>query len=671
MKDVKGHPLDRRDFLKLGLGAASLLALGGGAESAIRRLGPRDPGLKVLVLGMDGIDPHLLKLWMDEGKLPAFRRLVAQGGFSPLRTSIPPQSPVAWSNFIAGTNPGGHGIFDFIHRDPAHQSDPSRFIIFSASATEEAKRTVKVGKYVFPLSGGEVRNLRHGPAFWQLLEERGIPSTVFKIPANYPPVASRQRTLSGMGTPDLLGTYGQFNYFTTVPAEINQDIGGGWVHQVYVIGNRVEAKLTGPVNSFRNDRPDTFVDLRIDIDPVHPVARISFQGQEFILREKEWSDWKKVRFGFLPTQSVGGICLFYLKEVHPEFKLYVSPVNIDPADPALPISTPESYASDLARRFGSFFTKGLPADTSALDNDVLDDGEFLAMDDRVLRESLDIFDYELGRFEAGLLFYYISSTDQRQHMFWRYLDPDSPSYDPKLVPRYGPVIESIYRDMDKMIGRALDVAGRDTVVLAMSDHGFNPFRRAFNLNSWLKENGYHVLKTERRLDESSLFVDTDWSKSRAYGVGLNGLYINERGRESEGIVTPGPDKEALVREIARKLEETVDPKTGERAILRAYVAGDVYSGSCLAGAPDIVLGFNRGYRISWGSPLARFSKDVFEDNTEKWSGDHMGASEIMPGILVANRPIRAESPALYDVTASLLDLFGVERPPALVGKPVF
>ena len=670
MKKIKGHPLDRREFLKLGLGAASLLATGAPGLAA-RLSGRTDSARKVLILGMDGVDPHLLKVWMDEGKLPTFRRLAVQGGFSPLRTSNPPQSPVAWANFIAGTNPGGHGIFDFIHRDPSQQSDPSKFIVFSASATEEAKRTLKIGKYVFPLSGGEVRNLRKGKAFWQLLEERGIPATIFKIPANYPPVESSQRTLVGMGTPDLLGTYGQFNYYTTVPAEINEEIGGGWVHQVYVIGNRVDAKLPGPANSFLKDQPDTAVDLRIDIDPIHPVARISFQGQEFILREKEWSDWKKVRFSFLPTQSVGGICLFYLKQVHPEFKLYVTPVNIDPSDPALPLSTPESYARELAAKFGPFFTKGLPADTSALDNDVLDEDEFLAMDNRILRESLDMFDYELGRFDAGLLFFYVSSTDQRQHMFWRFLDPSSPTHDPALAARYGVVIESIYKEMDALLGRALEKAGRDTVVIVMSDHGFNPFRRAFNLNTWLKENGYHVLKSERRLGEGSLFMNTDWSRSRAYGVGLNGLYINQRGRESEGIVPPGSGKDALIREIARKLEETVDPKTGERAILHAFACRDIYSGPYLEAAPDIVLGFNRGYRISWGSPMGRFSRDVFEDNLEKWSGDHMGASEILPGILLANRPIRGENPALFDLTASLLALFGVERPKELAGKPVF
>ncbi|MBN2206373.1 MAG: alkaline phosphatase family protein [Candidatus Aminicenantes bacterium] len=672
MKRINGHPLDRREFLKLGLGAATLLAAGAGSPGiAARTAGRSAAGPKVIILGMDGLDFGFMRRWMDEGKLPTFRKLAEAGGFAPLRTSDPPQSPVAWANFITGTNPGGHGIYDFIHRDPSQQTDPNNFVVFSATATEAAKRNLKIGNYVFPLSGGKVRNLIQGKAFWQLLEDGGVPSTIFKIPANYPPVGSKQRTFVGMGTPDLLGTYGQFNYYTTVPSEIAPDVSGGWVHQVYVIGNRVDTKIPGPVNSFRKDQPDTAVDVRVDIDPVHPVARISVQGQEFLLREKEWSDWKKIRFGLIPTQSVGGIVLFYLKQVHPEFKLYVTPINVDPSDPALPLSTPESYSRELAAKFGPFFTKGLPADTHALDADVLDEDEFLAMDDRILRESLEMFDYELARFNDGLLFYYISSTDQRQHMFYRFLDPLSPVYDPGQAARYGTVVESIYREMDVLLAKALAAADRDTVVITMSDHGFSPFRRTFNLNTWLKANGYHALINERRMTEDTLFTNTDWSRTRAYGVGLNTLYINERGRESEGIVAPGAEKDALVREIARKLEEAVDPKTGERPILHAHVGRDIYSGQSVDHCPDIVLGFNRGSRISWSSPMGTFSKDIFGDNTEKWSGDHMGASEVVPGILFANRPIRAEHPALYDLTASLLALYGIDQPKELVGKPVF
>ncbi len=659
-------PLDRRDFLKYSLGAASLLALKKNPYLAARTLGKTATKTKVLVFGFDGMDPYWTNRWMSEGKLPAFKRLISQGGFRSLRTSVPPQSPVAWSNFIAGTNPGGHGIFDFIHRDPK-----TYWPVFSAALTEEAKKTVRIRNWILPIKGGEVRNLRRGKAFWQVLEEHDIPATIFKIPANYPPVPTGQKTISGLGTPDIVGNYNSFRYYTTAFAEVNEDIGGGSIHQVYVIGNRVEARLPGPVNTFKKDRPEAEIEFKVFLDPQNPVAKIVLQGQEFILKEKEWSGWKRVRFSLIPTQSVSGVCMFYLKEVRPDFKLYVSSINIDPADPALPLSTPASYAGRLEKEFGPFFTKGLPADTQALDNNILDESEFLEQDDFVLEESKAMLDYELERFDSGLLFYYISNTDQRQHMFWRLLDEKHPAYDPGLASQYGGTIEKIYGEADKILGTALDKIDKDTVLLVMSDHGFNPFRRSFSLNKWLKENGYHVLTNPFKQETGSLFPDTDWSRTRAYGVGLNGLYINKRDREAEGIVGEGAEKETLLREIAGKLEEFVDPKTGEKVILRAYLAKDVYSGPYVQEAPDIILGFNRGYRISFGSPLGKIEKNVLEDNTGKWSGDHMGAAEILPGILAANRPLRAEAPALYDLTATIFEIFGLEKPKELIGKSIF
>lgn len=660
------EPIHRRDFLKYSLGAASLLALESRSNLVTRSFGKTATNKKVLILGFDGMDPHLTNVWMSEGKLPAFKRLIGQGGFRRLGTSIPPQSPVAWSNFIAGTNPGGHGIFDFIHRDPKNY-----WPVFSAALTEEAKKTIRVGNWILPIKGGDVRNLRKGKAFWQILEEHDIPATIFKIPANYPPVASRQKTFSGMGTPDLLGNYNSFRYYTTEPKEIKEDIGGGSIHPVYVIGNRVDAKLPGPVNTFKKDRPEAEIEFKVFLDRQNPVAKIVIQDQEFILREKEWSGWKRIRFSLIPTQSVGGICMFYLKEVRPNFKLYVSSINVDPADPALPLSTPLSYAAQLEKRFGPFFTKGLPADTSALDNDILDEGEFLEQDDFVLEESKAMLDDELARFDSGLLFYYISSTDQRQHMFWRLLDEKHPAYDAGLAAKYGKVIENTYREADQILAKAMDKIDRETVLIVMSDHGFNPFSRSFSLNAWLKENGYHVLTNPFKQETGNLFPDTDWSRTKAFGVGLNGLYINQRGREAEGIVGDGAEKENLVREIARKLEEFVDPKTGEKVLWKAYVSKDVYSGPFGGEAPDIILGFNRGYRISFGSPLGKIEKNVLEDNRGKWSGDHMGAAEILSGIVAANRPILAEAPALYDLTATILNVFGIKKPKNLIGKTIF
>ncbi|NQT81312.1 MAG: alkaline phosphatase family protein [Candidatus Aminicenantes bacterium] len=659
-------PIKRREFIKLGLASGSLLALGSSSDLVTKVTGKRETHKKLILLGLDGMDPHLLQIWMKEGKLPHFKRLWNQGSFLPLRSSIPAQSPVAWSNFITGTDPGGHAIFDFIHRDPERY-----FPVFSASETSEATKTISFGNLVLPLSGGDVKNLLKGKAFWQILEDYDIPATIFKMPANYPPVPTKQRTLSGMGTPDILGTYGTCNYYTSEFTEIKEDIGGANIHEVYVMDNQVESKLPGPVNTFKKDRPDSYINFKVFIDPVNPVVKIVIQDHEFILQEGEWSNWKKVRFNMIPTRSVNGICNFFLKQVRPEFKLYISPVNVDPANACLPISTPKSYSEELAEKFGSFYTKGLPADFKALDHGILDDGEFLDQDDIVLRERIKMFDYELERFDSGLLFYYLSSTDQRQHMFWRFIDKKCPSYDAKLAPIYGNAIENIYIEADKLLAKAMEKTDKDTILIVMSDHGFTSFRRQFNLNTWLKESGYHSLINKWKQGENIVFTNTNWSKTKAYALGLNSLYINQKDREAEGIVKPGAEKEALVREIAQKLENFKDPETGERPVLRAYVTKDVYHGPYVNKAPEIIVGYNSGYRGSWGTPLGRIPRKIVEDNTEKWSGDHCVSPEVTPGIFLSNQSAKIKSPALYDVTATIFKVFGINQPEGIRGKPIF
>ncbi len=658
--------VNRRDFIKFALSSGALLTLGSGSELVTKTLGKSDTHKKVLILGLDGMDPHLLQIWMKQGKLPSFQKLWNQGDFRRLRTSTPPQSPVAWSNFITGMNPGGHGIFDFIHRDPE-----SYMPKFSGAEIKEADKTIRIGNLVLPLSGGEVKLSRKGRAFWQILEDHDIPATVFKMPGNYPPAPTKQRTISGMGTPDLLGFLSHFNYYTTEFAEVKEDIGGGEIHEVYIAENTVEASLPGPVNTFKKDRPDSSIDFKVHIDPFNPVAKIVIQDNEFILKPGEWSGWKRIRFKMIPTQSVNGICMFYLKQIRPEFKLYISPINIDPAAPALPISTPSNYSKELEKRFGPFFTKGLPADTKALDNNVLDDGEFLEQDDFILNERLEMFEHELSRFDSGLLFYYVSSTDQRQHMFWRHIDKKNPIYDPNQAKKYGNTIENIYREMDRMLAKAMEKTDKDTVLIAMSDHGFSPFHRSFNPNTWLYENGYHALINKWRQGREDLFMNTDWSKTKAYALGLNGLYINQKGREGEGTVNPGVEKEALVREIIQNLESFRDPQTGENPVLKAYATKDVYQGSQMDKAPDIIIGYNQGYRVSWSAPLGRIPKNILEDNREKWSGDHCMAPEVVPGILVTNQKINIDSPALFDLTPTILQIFNIKKTEGMIGKSIF
>src|ERR1700728_4376600 len=328
---------------------------------------------KMIVLGIDGLDPDLLTKFMAEGKMPNFAGLAEQGSFRRLTTSIPPQSPVAWSNLITGMNAGGHGIFDFIHRDPKTFQ-----LYFSTSKVDGPKHSFHVGSWVIPLGSGSAEQLRHGKAFWEILDEQSIPNYVYRIPANFPPITAKGKTLSGMGTPDLRGTFGTFTFYTDDPTAAVGAVEGGEVVQVDVKKNRVATNLIGPDNTFRKNSPPATEPFTVDVDPLDPVARIGFEEQQFVLKEGEWSAWIPVEFQLMPLiGNVKGICRFYLKQTHPRFQLYVSPINIDPKNPALPISTPTSYSKDLAKQIGEYHTQGIAEDTKALIAGVLDDKEYL------------------------------------------------------------------------------------------------------------------------------------------------------------------------------------------------------------------------------------------------------------------------------------------------------
>ncbi len=612
---------------------------------------------------MDGLDPKLLRRFMAEGKLPHFSELARQGGFQQLGTSNPPQSPVAWSNLITGMNPGGHGIFDFIHRDPKTMTP-----YLSTSRVEPPKHVLHLGNWNFPLSGGSVSQLRAGKAFWEILEANGIPATVIRMPSNFPPVGKSSRTLSGMGTPDLLGTYGTFSYYTDDLFGPVGAVNGGHFYPVRVENNIMTAQLVGPYNSLRKGEPAAKVDFTVYVDPAEPVVKISVQGREFVVKEKEWSDWIHVEFELMPhLSSVTGIARFYLKQAHPGFQLYVTPINLDPANPALPLSTPADFSRELSDEIGPFYTQGIAEDTKALTAHALDDSEFLEQSREVMSEQLRIFDRELGKFNSGLFFYYFSSTDQNAHMFWRAMDEHHPAYTAELGAKFSSVIEEIYVKMDEALGKAMARADSNTTLLVVSDHGFASYNRSFNLNTWLLQKGYLVLKANATSAGSEeMLANVDWSRTRAYGLGLNGLYLNLRGRERDGIVAPGQDADTLLSEISNGLLELRD---GVNPVMtRVDRAVSAYSGDQVSGAPDLILGYNRGYRAGWSTVLGGINKEVLEDNLEAWSGDHCMDFTLVPGVVLSNRKFAKENPTLMDVAPTVLEQFRIARDTQMSGR---
>ena len=622
---------------------------------------------RLIILGIDGMDPQLLHRFMREGKMPNFAKLEAQGDFRQLTTSIPPQSPVAWSNLITGMNAGGHGIFDFIHRDPKTLG-----VYFSASRVEGPKHAIHVGSWAIPLGGGTAEQLRKGVAFWQILDQHGIPNTIFRIPSNFPPVSAKGKTLSGMGTPDLRGTYGTFSFYTDDPAAVAGAVEGGQIIPVQVENSRVMANLIGPDNSFRKGSPAAVEPFSVAIDPLESVAKVTVQGREFVLREGEWSDWIHVEFQLFPfLANVKGMCRFYFKQAHPRFQLYVSPINIDPADPALPISTPSSYSRFLTDEAGEFHTQGIAEDTKALSDGVLDDDEYLRQARTVLAEHRRIFDAEFPKFHQGVFFFYFSSLDLNSHMFWRLMDPKHPEYDATLAAQNGSAIEDFYEQMDQVLGEVLPRLDDHTTLLVLSDHGFAPYYRSFNLNTWLLDNGYVKLKNDASRNSSEPFANVDWTQTRAYGLGLNGLYLNWRGRESNGIVEPGTAADSLMAEIRAKLLAVQDPKSKQPVITRVDLASEAYAGPYAKQGPDLIVGYNRGYRAGWQTILGAFPPEELEDNTNPWSGDHCMDYTLVPGVLLSNRKMAAEAPALTDIAPTILAEFGIAKAKGMIGESVF
>jgi len=641
------------------------------ASGALRALpafasGPSTADRRVLVLGIDGMSPVLLQRYVDEGRMPNFAGLISRGSFLPLRSSIPPQSPVAWSNFITGMNPGQHGIYDFIHREPATMRP-----YLSTSRSFPATVKLPVGGWRLPLKGGHVALLRKGPAFWKILSDAGVPCTLFRVPANFPPVECEARTLCGMGTPDMLGSYGVCSYVTDVPPDDPARITDAHVTVVDMSEHTCTAELVGPDNTLRKDGPPVKVEFTVWRDPTHRVARIRVQEAEFLLEQGEWSDWVQVEFPMMPLlKSASGICRFFMKQVHPHFELYVSPINIDPSEPALPIATPPDFSQQMVEDLGLFYTEGFAEDTKALSSGILSDADYLEQAMYVFDERLRAFDYFLERFRRGLLFFYLSTIDLNSHMFWRTMDPRHPLYTPELGAQFGKTLEDLYVRMDAVLGQALEHVDDKTTLIVMSDHGFSPFYRTFGVNAWLLENGFARLRDAGRRGEDKVFANTDWGHTYAYSLGINSVYLNLRGREQNGVVGMGRQANALVDELVEKLEAVKDPATGQKVISRVYKGPEVYRGQAAEEAPDLVLGFNRGYRASWGTVLGTYEQEVLGDNDDPWSGDHCMDVAGLSGVLVTNREVTVEDPALIDMAPTVLAEYGFPAPPGTEGRAI-
>jgi predicted AlkP superfamily phosphohydrolase/phosphomutase len=656
---------------------------------------------RVFVIGFDGMDPTLARKYLDEGKLPNLKALAEEGVFARLGSTQPSESPTAWSSFATGVNPGKHSIYDFLIRDLETYFPDFNMI---------KKEPPEFLWGLIPTKAPKITSMRGGTSFWKTASADGIKSVVLTVPVTFPPEELHHgEMLGGLPLPDLRGTLGTFYYWATDLSsyeEGNTEF-GGFLKRLLLDGGVSETLLKGPESPIlkqeeaallkkkrggslsereqsRLDELATGKDLNLPMtvrwSEGQKSAEIEIQGQKLQLKQGEWSAWVPLTFRINALLRIHGMTQFALLDADRELRIFASPVNMDPRNPPLPISYPAAFSKQLADQIGLYRTLGwAESGDKPLNEGRLDEAQFLydsdrAMDDRekIILKRLETDDWDL--FVAA-----IETTDRISHMMWRLIDPKHPMYDQALAAKYGDAIEKVYRRADDLVGRLRQKVPKDAVFMVMSDHGFHSFRREVNLNTWLVQNGYMVVQGQSQekgladlFGRGKFFEGVDWSKTRAYAVGLGQIYFNLKGREAKGVVSAGEEYRQLQDEIRTKLLPLSDPETGDRIFADVYERDDIYKGEYIQMAPDLQVGFLDGYRVGWQDTLGTIRRGVVENNNRKWSGDHCAtATEISHGVFFANRRIAAAEPHIMDLAPSILKLLEVQVPADYDGKALW
>jgi predicted AlkP superfamily phosphohydrolase/phosphomutase len=680
---------------------------------------------RVVILGFDGVDSQVVEQMLAAGRLPNLAALKRRGGYSPLTPTVPAQTPVSWATFTTGLDPGGTEIFDFLKRDPADRvptfavaeettapillgkANPialglaPALLFWAVALALWRRRRGRVlllilggaGALVFagvflairawlPASRPAVKNNRRGETFWSVPGAR--PSTVMRMPVTFPPEPFREgMLLSGLGVPDISGRIGKPAFYTSDPFFSPREGNDFSVEIVRLESNvgRIATKLVGPPGKPFGREGAIELPLVLTVSPARDRLTVEVAGQRAELAAGAWSDWLSTPFRVNPLITVHGYARFLAEKVNPEIALYVSPIQFDPErlPPGFALSEPSRFARDLLRRFGRYKTMGWGIDTWSIQSGTFDESAFLQDVADTVAQERKMFRALLSE-RSRLLFQYFEFTDRVGHVFWRLRDRDHPAYDAALAARFGDAVEKSYETMDAIVGETAQALAPQDVLIVLSDHGFATWRRSVNYNSWLVENGYMVLKggAERKSLEAlfsrgKFWEAVDWSKSRAYAMGLGDVYVNLRGREADGIVAPGAEYEALRNELIAKLEALTDPSGGARAVSRVFKREQIYRRFDPRLIPDLIVTNRPPYRVSWQSSLGVPTSSVFEDNRDVWSGDHCSLDpDLVRGVLFASKPFRAVPvPAIADVTASVRRLLGAGPVADAAGKSLW
>lgn len=655
---------------------------------------------RLVILGFDGLDPHLVRTWMDEGKLPNMKRLAEQGGMYPLGTTHSAESPTAWASFATGVNPGKHNIYDFLVRD-TNTYLPDLGMVERVPA-----------KFLFnyiPTARPKILSIRGATSFWVTAGRAGVRSSILTVPVTFPPEeVPNGELLAGLPLPDIRGTMGTFSYFATDLSryeEGNTEF-GGILKRLVVDGDVARTELIGPPNPIVRQQvqavrtrgamlsdadrakiaelqasEDVRVPMTIRWNRAARTATVEIEGNSILLEPGKMSRWIDLDFRINFFVRIHGMAQLLLMNADNELQLYVSPVNWKPDNPPIPMSSPSGFAGELFERLSYYRTLGWAEATWPLNEGRMDEQTFMedlfkAFDDRekVILNRIDSKQWDM-------LVGVIESTDRVQHMMWRFRDPKHPMHDPALAAKYGDSIERVYVRADQFVGKVLQRIDPGTPVLIVSDHGFHSWRKAVNLNTWLVQQGYMVLKGQQPGEKTlqdlfggggEFWENVDWSRTRAYAMGIGQVYFNLRGRESQGIVSPGAESAQLADELSARLLTLKDPEDGSPIIRAVYKRDDVYSGEYLKNASELQIGMEDGYRVSWQTTLGGSPQGIVYPNMKKWSGDHGGYDfATTAGVLISNRRVIRDGLSIIDIAPTVLKYFGLQVPADIDGKPLF
>lgn len=588
--------------------------------------------MKTLILGLDAFDPSFFENLYEQGKLPNLGKLLDGKGYARFEVSNPPQSEVSWTSIATGLDPGGHGMFDFVHRDP---------------------QTYNLHVSLLPtgrgLGGVQFIRPSNARTIFDMAAEKGYPATSMWWPATFPArPESPVRTLPGLGAPDIQGRLGVGTLYTTNP-DLPDKLGKTPVRRLKSLGGgRFSAALEGPLTKSGN----ALVEFQLAVK--ENTADLNVGKEKLKLTLGKWSPIIDVSFKMGLLVSVHAITRLVLTQTHPFVQIYALPLQIHPLHSPWRYATPASFVKEAWKVAGPFLTLGWPQDTTGLDDGCMGDEQFLDLCESIDDARERLLMHEIDQFQEGLLASVFDSLDRVQHMFFRdRLD----------------VIEHWYRRLDALVGRVIDRLAAQTStptrLVIVSDHGFQRFDYKVHLNRWLIEQGFLQPATGA---PSNDLKGVDWMHSQAYALGLNSLYLNLKGREGQGIV-PDDQRLTLSEQITGRLLDWKGPD-GRPVVRRVLRSEEAYTGGLASYGPDLLVGFSTGYRASADTGLGAWKDQLLEPNHDHWGADHCYDPECVPGILFADRDLpNYPHPSYRDIPALSIDAApdtrGATPPPTL------